>query len=152
MGSDLRLPRPRRCRHSYGTDIYTDNSSVCAAAVHAGLITFNRGGTIEIRLGQNSYQGSHRNRANSVFGGSCPSSLPLCTDDGARRRTCAHDGREGKNHSRRVRLEMGERDSDAKIGRPRRFAALAAFLVSERASYIMGTSLPVDGGCIRSLL
>lgn len=38
-----------------------------------------------------------------------------------------------------------------RLGQPREFAALAAFLVSERASYITGTSIPVDGGWIRSL-
>jgi len=35
---------------------------------------------------------------------------------------------------------------------PREFAALAAFLASERASYITGSSIAVDGGWIRSLL
>src|SRR5256714_313621 len=39
-----------------------------------------------------------------------------------------------------------------RLGEPREFAALAAFLVSDRASYITGTSIPVDGGWIRSLL
>ena len=39
-----------------------------------------------------------------------------------------------------------------RIGEPREFAALAAFLVSERASYITGTSIPVDGGWIKSLI
>jgi 3-oxoacyl-[acyl-carrier protein] reductase len=39
-----------------------------------------------------------------------------------------------------------------RIGEPKEFAALAAFLASERASYITGTSIPVDGGWIRSLL
>ncbi len=39
-----------------------------------------------------------------------------------------------------------------RLGEPREFAALAAFLVSERASYITGTSIQVDGGWIRSLL
>jgi 3-oxoacyl-[acyl-carrier protein] reductase len=40
----------------------------------------------------------------------------------------------------------------ARLGEPREFAALAAFLASERASYITGSSLAVDGGWIRSLL
>ena len=39
-----------------------------------------------------------------------------------------------------------------RLGEPREFAALAAFLVSERASYITGTSIPVDGSWIRSLV
>jgi 3-oxoacyl-[acyl-carrier protein] reductase len=38
-----------------------------------------------------------------------------------------------------------------RLGEPREFAAMAAFLVSERASYITGTSIQVDGGWIRSL-
>lgn len=47
----------------WGTDIYTDDSSVCTAAVHAGLITFASGGrvTIETRPGAASYTGSTRN-------------------------------------------------------------------------------------------
>jgi 3-oxoacyl-[acyl-carrier protein] reductase len=39
-----------------------------------------------------------------------------------------------------------------RMGEPREFAALAAFLASERASYITGQSMAVDGGWIRSLL
>ena len=39
-----------------------------------------------------------------------------------------------------------------RLGEPREFAALAAFLVSARASYITGSSIAVDGGWIRSLL
>jgi 3-oxoacyl-[acyl-carrier protein] reductase len=38
-----------------------------------------------------------------------------------------------------------------RLGKPEEFAALAAFLVSERASYITGSSVAVDGGWIRSL-
>ena len=39
-----------------------------------------------------------------------------------------------------------------RLGEPREFAALAAFLASERASYITGTSISVDGGWIKALL
>lgn len=39
-----------------------------------------------------------------------------------------------------------------RLGEPREFAALAAFLASERASYITGSSIAVDGGWIKSLL
>ena len=39
-----------------------------------------------------------------------------------------------------------------RLGEPREFAALAAFLASERASYITGSSIAVDGGWIKSLI
>jgi len=39
-----------------------------------------------------------------------------------------------------------------RLGEPGEFAAVAAFLASERASYITGTSIQVDGGWIKSLL
>lgn len=39
-----------------------------------------------------------------------------------------------------------------RIGDPHEFAALATFLVSERAGYITGSSIAVDGGWIRALL
>lgn len=47
----------------WGSGVYTDDSSVCTAGVHAGRITFARGGrvTIEIRPGQNSYSASTAN-------------------------------------------------------------------------------------------
>lgn len=38
-----------------------------------------------------------------------------------------------------------------RLGEPKEFAALAAFLVSERASYITGSSIAVDGGWVRSM-
>ena len=47
----------------WGTDIYTHDSSVCTAAVHAGLITFEDGGEVVIEMapGQPSYLGTTAN-------------------------------------------------------------------------------------------
>jgi len=47
----------------WGTDIYTADSSICTAAVHSGLITFQQGGTvtIELRPGKTIYGASERN-------------------------------------------------------------------------------------------
>ncbi len=39
-----------------------------------------------------------------------------------------------------------------RLAEPREFAALAAFIASERASYITGQSIAADGGWIRSLM
>jgi 3-oxoacyl-[acyl-carrier protein] reductase len=39
-----------------------------------------------------------------------------------------------------------------RLGEPEELAALVAFLASQRASYITGTSIPVDGGWIRALV
>ncbi len=39
-----------------------------------------------------------------------------------------------------------------RLAQPEEFAALVAFLCSERASYINGTTIAVDGGWVRSLL
>ncbi|MBS1809496.1 MAG: hypothetical protein JST84_15155 [Acidobacteria bacterium] len=46
----------------WGTDVYTDDTSICTAAVHAGVITQALGGTviIEMRAGQTSYASSAR--------------------------------------------------------------------------------------------
>ncbi|OKH14158.1 LCCL domain-containing protein [[Limnothrix rosea] IAM M-220] len=46
----------------WGTDIYTDGSSICAAAVHAGHLDAQSGGNITLELmgSQNYYEGSDR--------------------------------------------------------------------------------------------
>ncbi len=51
----------------WGTDLYTDDSSICTAAVHVGRITVQTGGrvTIETRDGASSYAGSSRNGVNT---------------------------------------------------------------------------------------
>jgi hypothetical protein len=55
----------------WGTDVYTDDSPVCPAAVHAGVITPQRGGvvTFAIGAGQSSYKASTRHGvASKPFG------------------------------------------------------------------------------------
>lgn len=66
----------------WGTDVYTDDSSVCTAAVHAGLITFAEGGqvTIEMRPGQDAYVSSERNGVVSDDYGAWGGSYALVTD------------------------------------------------------------------------
>lgn len=54
-------------RTVWGTDVYTDDSSVCTAAVHMGLITRENGGTVRIQIapGRESYTGTQRNGVRS---------------------------------------------------------------------------------------
>ncbi|MDP1732421.1 MAG: LCCL domain-containing protein [Devosia sp.] len=56
----------------WGTDLYTVDSSICTAAMHASLIAPQDGGTvtIEIRPGANAYTGSARNGVSSQSWGS----------------------------------------------------------------------------------
>lgn len=50
-------------RTVWGTNTYTDDSSICSAAVHVGLITVEDGGvvTIELAEGEQEYFGSEHN-------------------------------------------------------------------------------------------
>jgi len=50
-----------------------------------------------------------------------------------------------------VRAETVAEIPLGRLAEPREFAAAAAFLVSERASYITGAALPVDGGWLRGM-
>ena len=61
----------------WGTDIYTDDSSVCTAAVHLGEITLEDGGsvTIEMAEGLDSYEGTERNGITTLSYPSWPGSF-----------------------------------------------------------------------------
>ena len=39
----------------------------------------------------------------------------------------------------------------ARLGLPEEFGDLVAFLASDRAAYINGTTIPIDGGLLRSV-
>ena len=60
----------------WGSDIYTTDSSVCTAAVHAGKITLADGGevTIEMRPGRSMYGGTTRNGITTSTYGQYPNS------------------------------------------------------------------------------
>jgi 3-oxoacyl-[acyl-carrier protein] reductase len=62
--------------------------------------------------------------------------------------TAAREGVPVEQVERRVRAQIPM----GRIGEPLELAALAVFLASERASYITGQSIAVDGGWIRGLL
>jgi hypothetical protein len=51
----------------WGTDTYSDDSSICTAAVHAGLIDLEQGGevTIKMRPGLTDYASSRRHDVTS---------------------------------------------------------------------------------------
>ena len=46
---------------------------------------------------------------------------------------------------------VGPKVPAGRIGEPEEFAALAAFLASERAGYITGQAIAVDGGLLQSI-
>jgi 3-oxoacyl-[acyl-carrier protein] reductase len=62
--------------------------------------------------------------------------------------TAAREGITVEDVARRLNQQIPAR----RIGEPGELAALAVFLASERASYITGQSIAVDGGWIRGLM
>lgn len=61
----------------WGTDVYTDDSSVCSAAVHAGRITLAQGGAVTyfVLPGRSGYTGSARNGVSAMNFGTFPGSF-----------------------------------------------------------------------------
>ena len=61
----------------WGSDVYTADSSICTAAVHAGKITLDKGGqvTIEITTGRATYGATTRNGITSLNYGQYPHSF-----------------------------------------------------------------------------
>ena len=53
-----------------------------------------------------------------------------------------------------VRVEVGVEarvGPAGRLGTPAEFGDLVAFLASDRAAYITGTTIPIDGGLLRSV-
>ena len=76
-------PAANQTGNVWGTDIYTDDSSICESAVHAGLIGRD-GGTVHFeRLGaQQSFRGSVRNGVSSLDYAAWPGSFRFVTPEG----------------------------------------------------------------------
>src|SRR6476620_3425165 len=70
VGAEFQVACPAGCESSgglWGTDVYTADSGICRAAIHAGLIS-PAGGVVAIRLepGRPAYRGSTRNGVQSA--------------------------------------------------------------------------------------
>ncbi|HUZ82892.1 MAG TPA: LCCL domain-containing protein [Gaiellaceae bacterium] len=65
----------------WGTGVYTDDSSVCTAAVHAGLVSFAHGGSVKIRIrpGLSAYKASTRHGVTTRSYGSWSGSYAFVT-------------------------------------------------------------------------
>ncbi len=78
------VPPGGRSATIWGSGVYTDDSIIAVAAVHAGLITFESGGTviIEIMGPLDSYAGTVRNGVSSNSYGTWHGSYRFITSDG----------------------------------------------------------------------
>ena len=72
-------PANGRAGSVWGSSVYTDDSSMCSAAVHGGYITVAAGGTIEVEIlvGQRSYSGSRQHGLTSSSWGSWSGSFAI---------------------------------------------------------------------------
>jgi len=88
----------------WGTGTYTDDSSIALAAVHAGLITPQRGGTVTIEIlpGQNSYQASSRNGVTSNGYGSWHGSFRFVDSRQSRQEDSRHSRQDDYRRSRQT--------------------------------------------------
>ncbi|HBU77491.1 MAG TPA: short-chain dehydrogenase, partial [Muricauda sp.] len=50
-----------------------------------------------------------------------------------------------------VRSNMEEQVPVKRIGDPKEYGYLVAFLASDQAAFITGTNIPIDGGLLKSL-
>jgi len=81
---EVTLPRGGSEYSVWGTDIYTGDSSIGTAAVHAGLITFSGGGTVTLQLlpGEEHYDGTERNGVSTLEYGAWGDSFTFVDEEG----------------------------------------------------------------------
>jgi 3-oxoacyl-[acyl-carrier protein] reductase len=98
--------------------------------------------------------GFARTLANEVapFGITVNNILPGYTRTERVEELAASGAKQGGTTPDAIRAKWEAQIPMGRLGEPREFAALAAFLASERASYMTGQSVAVDGGWIRALV
>jgi hypothetical protein len=96
----------------YGSDVYTDDSSICTAAVHAGIISIEHGGTvtIEIRPGRSTYGSTTRHGIKSMNWGEYPRSFVFNTSG------ASQDGRSAGGRNSRPDADNDESADVTPIG------------------------------------
>lgn len=67
----------------YGTDVYTENSQICPAAIHAGVLQPGTAGVVSIILGSGSqsFEGTERNGVTSLSYGPAGYSYTFAADE-----------------------------------------------------------------------
>ena len=125
---------------------YLDNSP-------GGRIIFITSGTVKEPV-------SHLALSNAIRPGVTGWAKTLATELGPRRITvnCVAPGRVQTPRMTEIYGAAGPAPEDVaqiplgRLGDPREFGDVVCFVASERASYLTGTTIPVDGGASRSLL
>ena len=121
-------------------------TSFAAKQPHEGLILSNtsRAGVLGFAKSLSNELASSGILVNSV----CPGAFETERHIALAEKRAAQEGIsvEEANRKRTREIPLG------RFGKPAEFADLVAFLASERASYITGTAIQIDGGVIRSLM
>jgi 3-oxoacyl-[acyl-carrier protein] reductase len=120
-------------------------TSFAAKQPHEGLILSNmaRAGVLGLAKSLANELASSNILVNTV----CPGAFETERHIALSQKRAAQEGisLEESNQRRTKEIPLG------RFGRPEEFADLVVFLASERASYITGTAIQIDGGVIRSL-
>ncbi|MFI4988870.1 MAG: SDR family oxidoreductase, partial [Alphaproteobacteria bacterium] len=139
-----RLAVPSMKAHGWGRIINITALSVKApvagfglsVATWAGLIGFSK--TLSRELGPDGIT------VNTI----CPGRI----DTELLKRSLKAQAEIEKRPVEQVLADAAKRIPLKRLGRPEEIGAVAAFLASERASYVTGTTIQVDGGSLESLI